>query len=145
MLSGDPATCVYATLDSPSTQFRDGRVYVRARFAGATAALVNGRCVGSGDTFWLTVSAAPAVAGETVGLRDPRLEEGNDVYRPLIELFLTAFAPRALNVNLRDEVTKLLRDPRVQFQVTVPKIDVQSAAIRDGALNIRFDFRLEAR
>lgn len=145
VLSGDPRTCAWAGLDSPATTFRDGRVFLRMRFQASTAVPVNNQCVGGGEQFWVTLSAEPFVNGELVGLHNARLEEGKDAYRPLLEIFLRNVAPSAINVNVRDEVTRMLKDPRNPWTVTLPRLDVQSAAVRDGGLAIGFDFRLEAR
>ncbi len=145
VISGDPRTCAWAVLESPASSFREGRLFLRMRFASSTAMPVGNQCVGGGEAFWVTVSAEPYFERDVVGLRAPRLEEGKDVYRPIIELFLTNVAPSAINFNLRDEIAKMLRDQRSGYTVTVPMLDVQSVAARDNALAVRFDFRLEAR
>lgn len=145
VLSGDPRTCAWAGVDSPQSSFRDGRYYLRVRFQSSAAVPLNNQCVGGGDQFWMTISAEPFAQGETVGLRNARLEEGKEVYRPLIQLFLTNVAPSAIRINLRDEVGKMLSDPRNPYTVSVPMIEVQSVAVRENRLDVKFDFRLEAR
>ena len=145
VLAGDPRTCAFTTLATPTTSFRDGRLFVRAYLASATAILVNNQCVGGGDAFWVTVSAEPFVARDILGLRGARVEDAPPLYRPLVEIFLRTFSPQALNINLRGELAKLLQDNRTTYQVTVPASDVLSITARDNALAVTFDFRLEAR
>lgn len=145
VLSGDPRTCAWAGVDSPQSSFRDGRYFLRMRFQSSAAVLVNNQCVGGGDQFWMTISAEPFAQGETIGLRDARLEEGKEVYRPLIQLFLTNIAPSAIRLNLRDEVARMLTDPRNPYTVSVPMIAVQSLTVRENRLDVKFDFRLEAK
>jgi hypothetical protein len=145
VVAGDPRSCAFTTLEQPATSFREGRLFLRSYLVTRAGLPSGSQCVGGGDAFWVTVSAEPFVARDILGLRAARTEDAPLHYRALVEIFLRAFAPQALNINLRDELTKVLRDPRVGYQVSVPTIDVQSIVARDNALTVRFDFRLEAR
>jgi hypothetical protein len=82
---------------------------------------------------------------DTLGIRDVKLEEGKEAYRPLLELFLQSIASKALGWNLRQELSKILQGTQTPYDVTVPVLTVQSVKAESNALTVLLDFVLEAR
>lgn len=147
LLSGEVKSCSYAYLERPSTSLRDGRIFVRMHFSGRAGIPNGATCVGPGEAFWLTVSGRPYFQGELVGITDFRLEEGQDVYGygPLLEGFLASSVPKALNLNLRQEVMKILTSTATPYKVFLPRLELQKVVAENNALRVLFDFSLEGR
>lgn len=144
VLTGDPASCTYAYLERPAVAFRDGRLILRVHLAGRAGLRVNGSCVGAGDAFYTTVSGQPYVAGETIALRDMRLDEGKPEYRQLVESLLQQQVRTLLGVNLRDELNKVAQSNTTEVRMTLTQFKLIDIAARDALLTVRFDFALQA-
>ena len=67
------ARCNFAYLESPRVQSSAGRLVIHARFTGRSAANLLGQCVGLGDAFDLTITAAPQYRDGNIGLREVRV------------------------------------------------------------------------
>lgn len=145
VLSGALRTCAYAYVESPRTRLHGGRLFLKVHFAARAAAPVQGNCVGTGDAFDIVVSARPYFKGTVLGLEDFRLEEGKEAYRPLLEILVVQAIPFGLHLDLREEVAKMLRDPRAPYQVSVPSVTVQSVSAEDDVLSVGIDFQVEAK
>ena len=144
VLSGNPRDCSHALVEQPAVTLRDGRLYLRARFAARAGVRVGAECAGTGESFWFEVSGRPAADGETVSLADLRLHEIKEFYRPLIETLMAGPVARAVQINLRAELQKVLSGD-IGYQATLPKLAIQSVTTTDQAITMVFDFRLEAR
>lgn len=64
------AKCNFAYLERPHIQGDGGKLRVRAKFTGKTAMNVLGQCVGLGDAFELTITAAPQFHDGNIALTD---------------------------------------------------------------------------
>ena len=144
MLSGSLASCTYVYLEQPAVAFRDRRLFLRVHLAGRVGLKSNGACVGAGDAFYTTVSGLPYIAGETVALKDFRLDEGKAEYRGLLVPLLQQQIPSLLGLDLRDELTKLLQNSSSEFKVTLMQFQLIEVTALDGLLTVRFDFALQA-
>lgn len=145
LLSGDLASCAYAYLEKPSTSLRGGRLYLRMHFSAQVGVAGGSGCVGHVEAFWVSVSGRPYLRGEVVGIADFRLEEGNDMVGPMLETFLAANLPRVINVNLRQELTRILSGHAPPYKVSLPRLELQALSAERNALRIEFDFSLEGR
>ena len=102
-------------------------------------------CVGRVEAFWVTVSGRPYFRGEVVGVTEFRLEEGRDIAGPLLENFLASTVAQAINVNLRQELTRILAANAPPYQVSLSRLDLQGITAERNALRLKFDFSLEGR
>lgn len=144
VLSGSPRDCSHALVEQPVIALREGRLYLRARFAARAGVRVGVECAGTGESFWFEVSGRPAADGETVSLADLRLHEIKALYRPLIETLMAGPVARAVRINLRGELQKVLGGD-TGYQATLPRLAIESVTTTDQAVTMVFDFRLEAR
>ena len=78
-------------------------------------------------------------------LTEVRLDEGKELYRPLIEQLVKEAVAPAVQVNLRSELQKVLGGAGSSYKATLPMLMVSSIVTSDEAITIQFDFRLEAR
>ena len=144
MLTGSLESCTYVYLEQPAVTFRERRLFLRARLAGRAGLKINGQCAGAGDAFFTTVSGQPYVSGETIALKNFRLDEGKAEYRGLLEPLLRQQIPLLLGVNLRGELMRLLQDNTSGFEVSLTQFKLIDVTALDGLLSVRFDFALRA-
>ncbi len=78
---GTPATkCQFAYLEAPRIGTENGLLRVSARFSGRTAFDLLGGCIGLGDSFDLTIVAAPVVRNGAIGFKDVKVSTTKDSY-----------------------------------------------------------------
>jgi hypothetical protein len=145
LLAGSASDCSHAYAERPSIAFRGGRIVLRMRFAGSAGMSTANGCVGASDAFFATLSGQPYVQGETIGIRDVRMEEGKREYRELLEPMLRRQLPALLGSNLRQELARYLDATVADFRLDVTQFQLQDVSASGGALAIRFDFALHAR
>jgi hypothetical protein len=144
VLAGDVSSCNYAYVEQPAVAFRGGRIVLRLRFAGRAGLSSNGRCMGASDAFPATVSGQPVIEGDTISMRDVRMEEGKQEYRALLEPLLRRQLPALIGSNLRGEFTRHLESSIQDFRMAVREFRLQDVTASDGVLTVRFDFALNA-
>jgi len=144
VLAGDVSSCNYAYVEQPAVAFRGGRIVLRVHFAGRAGLSSNGRCLGPSDAFAATVSGQPVIEGDTISVRDVRMEEGKKEYRELLEPLLRRQLPALIGSNLRGELTRHLESSIQDFRMAVREFRLQDVTASDGVLTVRFDFALNA-
>jgi len=139
--------CQYAYLDSPAVAIAGGRVRIKVRLSGRLAMEVGDKCVGGGsDVVRLTVSGKPTYAGEKIGLTDIRLDEvSNEAYRMLLQQFLESAVPRAVSVDVRKGLQRVLADRQAKIEVTVNQLSVTELTADNNVLHATLTFSLLAR
>ena len=139
--------CQFAYLDSPAVTISQGRVRIKVRLSARLAMEVGEQCVGSGsDVVQLTVSGKPVYAGEKIGLTDIRLDEvSNEAYRPLLQQFLESAVPRAVTIDVRDGLQRVLADRQSKVEVSVSQLSVSELSAEDNILHATLTFSLSAR
>ncbi len=139
--------CQYAYLDSPSVGMSQGRVRIKVRLSGRLAMEVAEKCVGGGsDVVQLTVSGKPAYAGEKISLTDIRVDEvSNEAYRVLLQQFLQSAIPRAVEIDVREGLQRILADRQTKVDVTVGRLSVTELTAENNILHATLTFALTAR
>jgi hypothetical protein len=139
--------CQYAYLDSPSVTISQGRVRIKVRLSGKLAVEVGEQCVGGGsDVVRLTVSGKPTYAGEKIGLTDIRVDEvSNEAYRMLLQQFLESAVPRAVNIDVREGLQRVLADRQAKVEVTVSQLSVTELIAENNIIHTLLTFSLSAR
>ena len=139
--------CQYAYLDSPTVAISQGRVRIKVRLSGKLALEVGDQCVGSGsDVVRLTVSGKPTFAGEKIGLTDIRVDEvSNEAYRVLLQQFLESAVPRAVSIDVRQGLQRILADRQAKVEVTVSQLSVTELNAENNVLRALLTFSLSAR
>ena len=139
--------CQYAYLDSPAVAISQGRVRIKVRLSGKLAVEVGDQCVGSGsDVVRLTVSGKPTFSGEKIGLTDIRVDEvSNEAYRVLLQQFLESAVPRAVQINVREGLQRMLADRQAKYEVVVSQLSVTDLTAENNVLRAVLTFALSAR
>src|SRR5262249_3556543 len=103
--------CQFAYLEVPHLDNDNGRLRVKARFSGRSALDVFGGCVGLGDSFDLTLTAAPAAKNGAIVFNDVNISTPKDSYYiRRVRVALARSISKDFKLELRDHPRKLLAD-----------------------------------
>lgn len=139
--------CQYAYVDSPVVTLSQGRVRIRARVSGKISMEVGDQCVGTrSDVVQVAVSARPAFSGEKLVLTDIRVDEiSNEGYRVLLQQFLASAIPRAIEIDVRQGLQRILADRQSTYEVVVDRLAVTDIMAENNQLRAKLVFGLTAR
>lgn len=139
--------CQYAYVDSPVVSLSQGRVRIKARLSGKVAMEVGDQCVGTrSDVVQVKVSAKPTFSEERLVLTDIRVDEiSNEGYRVLLQQFLASAIPRAVTIDVREGLQRILSDRQSTYDVSVDRLSVTDIVAEDDQLRARLTFGLSAR
>lgn len=139
--------CQYAYVDSPVVTLSQGRVRIKARVSGKLSVEVGDQCVGTrSDVVQVAVSAKPVFSGEKLVLTDLRVDEiSNEGYRVLLQQFLASAIPRAIEIDVRKGLQRMLADRQSTYEVVVDRLSVTDLKAENNQLHARLSFGLTAR
>jgi hypothetical protein len=143
---GTPATkCQFAYLEKPRIGAENGLLRVSARFSGRTAFNAFGGCIGLGDSFDLTIVAAPVVRNGAIGFKDVKATTTKDSYyiRRVRDALIQAFA-KDVKIDVKDQARKILEQARegASYKVDLASFDLNEARVTPDALVLVVEFRL---
>ena len=139
--------CQYAYVDSPAVTLSEGRVRIKARVSGKLAVEVGEQCVGGGaDVVNVTISGRPTFSGEKIVLTDIKVDEvSKEAYRLLLQQFLDSAIPRAVEINVREGLQRMLATRQSTYEVVVNKLSVVDLTAENNQLHATLTFSLMAR
>ena len=143
---GTPATkCQFAYLEKPRIGADNGLLRVSARFSGRTAFDVFGGCVGLGDSFDLTIVAAPIVRNGAIGFKDVKITTTKDSYYiRRVRAALTQSFAKDVKIDVKDQARKILELARenASYKVDLASFDLAEVRVTPDALVLVVEFRL---
>jgi hypothetical protein len=139
--------CQYAYVDSPAVTLSQGRVRINARVSGKLAMEVGDQCVGgAGEVVRVAISGRPTFSGEKLVLTDIKLDEvSNEAYRMLLQQFLESAIPRAVEINVREGLQRILATRQSTYDVVVNQLSVTDLTAENNQLHATLTFSLTAR
>lgn len=143
---GTPATkCQFAYLETPRIGENQGSLRVSARFSGRAALGVLGGCIGLGDSFDLTITAAPIVRNGAIGFKDVNVTTTKDsFYIRRVRTALTQAFAKDVKIDVKDQARKILEQNRegASYKVEMASFDLNEVRVKPDALVLVIDFRL---
>lgn len=141
------STCQYAYVDSPAVTVSQGRVRIKVRLSGRLAMEVGDQCVGgNSDVVHIAISGRPTFSGEKLVLTDVKVDEvSNEAYRMLLQQFLESAIPRAVEINVRAGMQRMLADRPSTYEVVVNQLSVTDLTAENNQLHATLSFSLTAR
>jgi hypothetical protein len=141
--------CQFAYLESPRVGSSNGRLRVTARFSGRTALDMFGRCVGLGDSFDLTLTAAPIVKNGALALAEVNISTPRDSYyiRRVRQALAGSFS-KDFKIEIHDQARRLLEQPpapgaaKPLYRQELQRFDLTGVVVQADALVLVIDFRL---
>src|SRR5260221_3176622 len=139
--------CQYAYVDSPAVTVSQGRVRIKVRLSGKLALEVGDQCVGgASDVVRVAISGRPTFSGEKLVLTDIKVDEvSNEAYRVLLQQFLESAIPRAVEINVREGLQRMLATRQSAYEVVVNQLSVADLTAEDNQLHATMTFALTAR
>ena len=139
--------CQYAYVDSPAVTVSQGRVRIKVRLSGKLALEVGDQCVGgASDMVRVAISGRPAFSGEKLVLTDIKVDEvSNEAYRVLLQQFLESAIPRAVEINVREGLQRMLASRRPTYEVVVNQLSMADLTAENNQLHATLTFSLTAR
>jgi hypothetical protein len=143
---GTPATkCQFAYLESPKIGAENGLLRVSARFSGRTAFNAFGACVGLGDSFDLTIFAAPIVNKGAMGFKDVKISTTKDSYyiRRVRAALKQSFS-KDVKIEVKDQARKILEQTREgsAYKTEMASFDLTEVRVTQDSLVLVIEFRL---
>jgi hypothetical protein len=143
------ARCQFAYLETPRIDSDNGRLRVRARFSGRSALDVFNRCVGLGDSFDLTLTAAPGSRNGAIVLRDVNVSTPRDSYYiRRVRAALAQSISKDFKIEVRDQARSLLEQhadttpPEALYKQELAAFDLGEIRVTADALVLVVEFRL---
>jgi hypothetical protein len=139
--------CQYAYVDSPAVTISQGRVRIKVRLSGKLAMEVGDQCVGgASDVVSVAISGRPTFSGEKLVLTDIKVDEvSNEAYRALLQQFLESAIPRAVEINVREGLQRMLATRQSTYEVVVNQLSVADLTAENNQLHATLTFSLTAR
>jgi hypothetical protein len=138
--------CNQSWLESPKVTASGGRLRIGALFSGRVGAQVGGQCVGGADTFNATASGKPFFRDGRLGVEDIRIDSlSKEIYRPLLQPVFSSMVPKALDVNLKETVVKLLAGRTAPYEVQINEIVATEVSADADRVNVKLQFDLRVR
>jgi hypothetical protein len=138
--------CNFAYLEKPHVASAGGLLVIRARFTGSSKSNLLGQCVGLGDAFDLTITAAPQYSGGNLGLRDVKVASDSKTgfYIRRVCTVMAASLARDFRYPLDPAAQKLLEDPGAQpgYHRELRHFKVSEIRVTEDALVLVLDFVL---
>jgi hypothetical protein len=142
---GTPTTkCQFAYLEAPHLGADNGLLRVSARFSGRTAFDLLGGCIGLGDSFDLTITAAPVVRNGAIGFKDVKVTTTKDSYYiRRVRAALTQSFGKDLKIDVKDQARKILEQGEsASYKAEMASFNLTEVRVTADALVLVVDFRL---
>jgi len=138
--------CNQSWLESPKVTASGGRLRIGALFSGRVGAQVGGQCVGGADAFNVTASGKPFYRDGRLGVEDIRIDSlSKEIYRPLLQPVFSSMVPKALDVNLKETVVRLLAGRTAPYEVEINELVATEVTADADRVNVRIQFDLRVR
>jgi hypothetical protein len=142
---GTPTTkCQFAYLEAPHIGADNGLLRVSARFSGRTAFDLLGGCIGLGDSFDLTITAAAVVRNGAIGFKDVKVGTTKDSYYiRRVRAALTQSFGKDLKIDVKDQARKILEQGEsASYKAEMASFNLTEVRVTADALVLVVDFRL---
>lgn len=138
--------CNQSWLESPKVTASAGRLRIGVFFSGRVGAQVGGQCVGGADAFNVTASGKPFYRDGRLGVEDIRIDSlSKEIYRPLLQPVFSSMVPKALDVNLKETVVRLLAGRTAPYEVAINELSAIEVTADANRVNVRLQFDLRVR
>lgn len=143
-----PTRCSDPRLENPSVSFKQGRVYVGARFAGKIGALIEGVCKSQAtQPSAVMLSARPVLHGQQAALEDVRLEAADDpMVAAVLGSLVGANSLSKLHIDLVQAATTLTAPEKTApYTITVRELKFSDLAVQNEELRVAVNGVVEVR
>lgn len=142
-----PDRCNDPYLENPTVSFKQGRVYVGARFAGRIGALIGGVCQSATEPSAIMLSGRPVLRLQEAALEDVRLEAAD---KPMVAAALQSLIGANSLSRLHIDVLQAVRalttpDKTAPYAIAVRALKLNNLAVQNEELHVAVDGAVEIR
>jgi hypothetical protein len=142
-----PGPCNDPYLENPTVSFKEGRVFVGARFAGRIGALIGGVCQSATEPSAIMLSARPVLRAQQAALEDVRLEAAD---KPMVAAALQNLiggnALSRLHIDVLEAVRALTAPDRTApFTIAVRGLQLSNLVVQNEELHVTVNGAVEIR
>ena len=143
-----PDRCSDPRLENPTVSFKQGRVYVGARFAGKIGGLIGGVCKSAtSQPSAVMLSARPVLRGQEGALEDVRVEAADD---PMVAAVLQTLVGHnslsKMHIDLVQAVRTLTTPEKTApYTITVRELKFSDLDVRNEELHVAVNGVVEIR
>jgi hypothetical protein len=143
-----PDRCSDPYLDDPTVSFRQGRVYVGARFAGKIGGRIGGVCKSAtAKPSAVMLSARPVLKGQEAALEDVRLEAADDpIVAAALQSLVSANSLSKLHIDLLQAARTLTAPQKTTpYAIAVRALRFSGLAVQNEELRVAVNGVVEIR
>jgi hypothetical protein len=142
-----PSPCNDPYLENPTVSFKEGRVYIGARFAGRIGALIGGVCKSATEPSAIMLSARPVLRAQQAALEDVRIEAAD---QPMVAAALQSLiggnALSRLHIDVLEAVRTLTAPDRTApFTIAVRGLQLSDLVVQNEELHVTVNGAVEIR
>jgi hypothetical protein len=143
--NADHGCALYA--ENPKISFANNRIVVNITINGVLGKMLFGKCVGVPIHTSPEVSLVPVAHGEVVGFEDARIDRvtENSELNALAMPFLKRQLPRSMEINVSDQLRKLLSDQTKisGYQFTLHNLNLVTLAVQGDHLYLNVEAKIQ--
>jgi hypothetical protein len=142
-----PDRCSDPYLENPTVSFKQGRVYVGARFAGKIGGLIGGACKSAAHPSAVMLSARPVLRQDQAALEDVRVEAADDpMVAAVLQSLVRANSLSKLHIDLPQAVRTLTAPEKTApYTVAVRELKFSDLDVRNEELRVAVNGVIEIR
>ena len=142
-----PDRCNDPYLENPTVSFKQGRVYVGARFAGRIGALIGGVCQSATESSAIMLSARPVLRAQQAALEDVRLEAADKpMVAAALQNLIGANSLSRLHVDVLEAVRALTAPARTApYAIAVRGLQLSNLVVQNEELHVTVNGAVEIR
>ena len=142
-----PDRCNDPYLENPTVSFKQGRVYVGARFGGRIGALIGGVCQSATEPSAIMLSGRPVLRLQEAALEDVRLEAADKpMVAAALQSLIGADSLSRLHIDLLQAVRALTAsDKTAPYAVVVRALKLNNLVVQNEELHVTVDGAVEIR
>ena len=146
-LRGHDGSGCFVYAEDPKVSFRDERVVVHVKTHSRLGGSMHGACLGIGLNVEADVSLVPEAQGETLGFRDPRIENLSESreLNVFLEPFLNHKLPQEMKLNAADLMRQGLATSKqtTGYNLTLQTLTIHSMQVNGDVLVLDLDGDLD--
>lgn len=142
-----PDRCSDPYLENPTVSFRQGRVFVGARFAGRIGALIGGVCKSATAPSAIMLSARPVLRSQQAALEDVRVEAADEpMVAAALQNLIGGNALSRLHIDVLEAVRALTSPDRTApFTIAVRGLQLSNLIVQNEELHVTVNGAVEVR
>ncbi len=142
-----PDRCSDPYLENPTVSFKQGRIFVGARFGGRIGALIGGVCKSVGEASAIVLSARPVAHLHEVALVDVRLESADKpIVAAAVQNLISSKSLSALHIDLVEAIRPLtVPEKTTPYTIVLRELELSNLVVQNEELRVTVAGSMEIR